>query len=547
MENSSKKIKIHLPDSVLSNIFSKLGLKDLVKTSALSKLWRHEWQLRTDLNFDLCNMFDLNKVQQLPKSIPLFHGFQSEFVTRLDQFMLHYQGNMIDSIRVKFPLSYEHSDDVIGRLVSKGIAKGAKRIELLFAYDTCFLSNLKPYKFSFDMLSGTDSLTYLHLQNCGLERPLEFSGLKNLRTLVLQQVRVKQNRLEGLFSNCIHLVEFALDGYIIASNLSSIEYSCNDDSVHKMNIEAHMLSNFSFRGYKIYNHVGFSGLKNVTTIVLDRHCEFLHPTNIVSLLFSECLELQDVTFKNCKRIYDMNIISPKLRHLKIIECVNTQRIDINALNLASFEYNGYMRRNISVTAPRLLRLFWNAARREKNPYPFGPTITLQHIENLAMIMRTSQVAKVTEILVQYQNLRQLDLSIDGAYDPNMDYFWILDIAMASQHLQKLSVTIKNLHLENSHMVGFKRQRKEYAGFSHNGLKYVELRGCVCSTNVIEMASCLLRNASSLKQITFGSHDKFYIGAGRWTNCSDGCCWYERNLIHENLKNEVHEQCELIIF
>jgi SET domain-containing protein len=97
------------------------------------------------------------------------------------------------------------------------------------------------------------------------------------------------------------------------------------------------------------------------------------------------------------------------------------------------------------------------------------------------------------------------------------------------------------------MVGFKRQRKEYAEISHNDLKYVELRGCVCSTNVIEMASCLLRNASSLKQITFGSHDKFYIGAGRWTNCSDGCCWYERNLIHENLKNEVHEQCELIIF
>jgi hypothetical protein len=88
----------------------------------------------------------------------------------------------------------------------------------------------------------------------------------------------------------------------------------------------------------------------------------------------------------------MNIIGPKLRHLKIIECVNTQRIDINALNLASFEYNGYMRRNISVTAPRLLKIFWNAARREKNPHPFGPTITLQHIQNLAMILSTSQVS-----------------------------------------------------------------------------------------------------------------------------------------------------------
>jgi hypothetical protein len=47
IENMSKKIKIHLPESILSQIFSKLGSKDLVKTSALSKLWRHEWQLRT--------------------------------------------------------------------------------------------------------------------------------------------------------------------------------------------------------------------------------------------------------------------------------------------------------------------------------------------------------------------------------------------------------------------------------------------------------------------------------------------------------------------
>ncbi|KAK2417614.1 hypothetical protein QL285_039895 [Trifolium repens] len=129
----------------------------------------------------------------------------------------------------------------------------------------------------------------------------------------------------------------------------------------------------------------------------------------------------------------------------------------------------------------------------------------------------------------------------------MNFFWILDIAMASPRLQKLSLTIRNVHLENSHMVGFKRQRKEYAGFSHNELKHVELCGCVCSTNVIEFARCLLRNANSLKQITFGSDDKFYVGAGRWTNGSNGCCWFERNLIHEKLKDEVHEPCRLIIF
>lgn len=46
-----------------------------------------------------------------------------------------------------------------------------------------------------------------------------------------------------------------------------------------------------------------------------------------------------------------------------------------------------------------------------------------------------------EYMDQYQNLIQLKLYIGGAYDPNMDCFWILDNAMASQHLQKLSLTM----------------------------------------------------------------------------------------------------------
>jgi len=46
-------------------------------------------------------------------------------------------------------------------------------------------------------------------------------------------------------------------------------------------------------------------------------------------------------------------------------------------------------------------------------------------------------------LVKFQNLRQLELFIEGAYDPNKDYFWILDIAMSSRHLQKLSLTVSN--------------------------------------------------------------------------------------------------------
>jgi hypothetical protein len=88
-------------------------------------------------------------------------------------------------------------------------------------------------------------------------------------------------------------------------------------------------------------------------------------------------------------------------------------------------------------------------------------------------------------------------------------------------------------------------KSEYAGFFHSDLKYVELHGCVCTINAIKFARQLLRNANSLKKITFGSLDKFYIGARRWTTGSNSY-WFERNFIHERLKDEVKGQCELVI-
>jgi hypothetical protein len=431
----SKKLKDELPelpDYVTSYIFSKLNLKDLVKTSALSKLWRHEWELRKELNFDIHNMFD----QGLPKNLtlPLFYVFQSEFAARLDQFMLHYQGKTIHSIRVSFPLDDEHSD-VIDRLITKGMTKGVKHIELLFSCqidDTNIGLELEPYKFSFARLSDTDSLMYLHLQNCCLVLPLEFSGLKNLRTLVLHLVAVKEDFLEGILSNCIHLVDFTLDACafnsdlkiisptllhlkivncevgigeerkidIIASNLSSIEYSCNGCQVHTMNIKADMLSKFSFRGSEISKSVVFSGLKNVTSIVLDGLGEFL--TNIVPRLFSECLQLEDVTFKNCWLMCDLEIISPKLRHLSIIDCsfegLSPFIIAIDAFNLSSFEYSGNTR-VFSIKAPRLTKLFWNATTREETPFAFASYESFRYIENLTMIVSTFQVIKIKSMFV----------------------------------------------------------------------------------------------------------------------------------------------------
>ncbi|CAI8614245.1 unnamed protein product [Vicia faba] len=583
--NGVKKLKsesTELPDCVISHIFSMLSLKNLVKTSALSKQWYHEWELRKDLTFDLHNMFDYNTVPDLPITLPLFQQVQSQFAASLDNFMQKYHGDIISSIRVNFPLGVDHTYAIDG-LIHKGVVKGANRIELLFAYDTDF--KIEPYKFLFPFLSSNNSVTYLHLQNCHIAGPMEFSGLKNLTTLVLHLVPVKQNMFRDLFFNCTHLENFNLNECtflsdlrirsttllhlnidcgriitkvtqarkidIIASNLLSIEYSSKciySRRLHILNIKSHTLCQFNYRCIEISNLVNFSGMKNVTTIVLDGLREYVK-SDVVTHLFSKCLRLEDVTFKKCRFTWgDMKIISAKLRHLGIIDCHynNPYKIDIDALNLSSFEYRGYTMPIISVVAPKLLKVFWDAGFREINVYNFATIVKLHQVENLTMNIGFSLISKIKKDLVGFQNLRHLELFIVGAYNPNMDYFWILDIAMASQHLQKLSLTIKNGHTEISHMVGSQRQRREYVRFIHNGLKYVDLHGCVCSINVIELASHLLRSATLLKQITLSSRHNYYTGAGTRSKGSDGCCWFERNLIHEHLKDEVNEQCQLII-
>ncbi|CAK8562816.1 unnamed protein product [Lathyrus sativus] len=252
---------------------------------------------------------------------------------------------------------------------------------------------------------------------------MEFSGLKNLTTLVLHLLPVEQNMLQDMCLKCIHLHNLTLNECtfrsdlkitsttllhlnincgdiigekinidIIASNLSSVQYSSDclaEFLLHTLNIKSHKLSNFSYTCAQISNLVHFSGLKNVTTIVLDGLMEGdvinfgLREGDVITHLFSKCLQLQHVTISQCWLTCECKIISAKLRHLSILHCFNTNVLDIasngslfeyrghpetrsilsiHALNLSSFEFRGRseMRSIISIEAPKLLKDFWDA-------------------------------------------------------------------------------------------------------------------------------------------------------------------------------------------
>ncbi|WJX85633.1 hypothetical protein P8452_68055 [Trifolium repens] len=208
-----------LPDKILSYILTMLSMKDLLKTSILSRRWCKLWGLRKDLYFDINNV--LGSEEELIK-----HGYlidansryvdlkvsRDEFVKRVDQFLKNFPGTKIDSFLLSFNLNFEQSS-IIDQWISFAIAKGVEKINLLFLRKP-FIPLDERYKFSFDLFSKTDAsnLKHLHLENCHLCHPsnCDFEPFKNLRSLSLLSVKVDEIFIENLLSNCQLLEELSL-------------------------------------------------------------------------------------------------------------------------------------------------------------------------------------------------------------------------------------------------------------------------------------------------------------------------------------------------
>ena len=216
-----------LPDCILSHILTMLPMKDLLKTSVLSRRWCRLWALRRDLYFDIHNvlgsemeLLETGDLIELPRdsTVVCFADFdlsRDEFVNRVDQFVKNFEGTKIDSFLVNFYLDCEHSNN-IDQWISFVIARGVERIDLLFlGRPYAHLSpSPKRYKFSFDLFSKTNASTlkHLHLQNCLVCHitNCDFILFKNLRSLTLGSTKVDELFITSLVSNLELLDELHL-------------------------------------------------------------------------------------------------------------------------------------------------------------------------------------------------------------------------------------------------------------------------------------------------------------------------------------------------
>jgi len=181
---ASKEDRIsQLPDRILSIILSKLPMKDLVKTSALSNRWKHLWALTTNLNFDVDGIFGTNHERPdcSSKHSKHYKEFKLEFVRCVDGFLQNFQGTKIISFKLHF-LKHLGDTSNINRWISSVIGLGIEELELILSGMTLFsyyhhgLLGDEYYRFPDWLLPHpSDSrLKHLHLRTCVLKPPADF-------------------------------------------------------------------------------------------------------------------------------------------------------------------------------------------------------------------------------------------------------------------------------------------------------------------------------------------------------------------------------------
>ncbi|KAJ3709079.1 hypothetical protein LUZ61_012784 [Rhynchospora tenuis] len=183
----------NLPIEILHFILCLMPLKYAIRTSTLSKRWRHLWQINlisaTTLQFG--EDFSCN---QSPK----------QFVTTLDRYLqlhgdrnLHKFGILFSPFDVFFP-NFE-------KWVHTVVEKGVKELEIDLSQG--ILDNMDG-RMSFvinNSLFNGNSLTNLILSRCNFSDPLDSANFVGLTSLSLDHVNLTDEILTNILDNCVSL------------------------------------------------------------------------------------------------------------------------------------------------------------------------------------------------------------------------------------------------------------------------------------------------------------------------------------------------------
>ncbi|XP_056167982.1 F-box/FBD/LRR-repeat protein At1g13570-like isoform X2 [Syzygium oleosum] len=183
MTNELDKIN-QLPGHIMDQILSHLPIKDVVRTSILSRRWRYKWCSVPQLVFD----DQCTRATRIPSLQPSLH---EDLVKIIDKVLLLHNGPI-----QKFKLSHEEfcAASDIDHWILHLSRVSIKEIVL-------DIWTWQYYKIP-SSLFNCQYLIHLELYRCLVKIPSTFEGFHNLESLDLQHVQLSLDGLEALISRC---------------------------------------------------------------------------------------------------------------------------------------------------------------------------------------------------------------------------------------------------------------------------------------------------------------------------------------------------------
>ncbi|CAN4089056.1 unnamed protein product [Withania somnifera] len=362
-----------LPEHILHRILCLLRWPmDLARTSVLSKKWKVIWESFTSFDFDQRHFQFVKPADKWDHLQPLpvekqSSIFKQEFEESLEgielpliqKFILYVENtlaNRLDQLSSiqKFRLHVFFCVDLLTPFMNHWINVATdKNVNEL---DIHAKMNGKFYVLP-KVVFASRTITSLKLYGCGVGN-LDTIKLQNLRKLSMKAMRINENIVHNFVQGCPLIEDMRLINCygLKLLHISSLP-KLNKFEVHErsslksIKIEAPNLETFWFHGKKSSRCklilAGCGNLKNLT----------LRHAHMADKSFQEHIShfplLEKLFLLECHTLHGITILSDKLKKLSLVRCHKLKEANIDAPNLASFEYTGAVLPFSSMNAPGL--------------------------------------------------------------------------------------------------------------------------------------------------------------------------------------------------
>ncbi|KAL8052500.1 hypothetical protein ABFX02_05G008850 [Erythranthe guttata] len=317
-----------LPRDILQQILNFLSQKEAVRISVLSKSWRYNWCIRTNLDLSYNN----------------FRGNKLQFLSVVDNILRRQHDERLSLSEFHLSISQVYPDHTSVFYLKKWVPLltviGVKKFRLsVYMSHTHHAYRKPPLKLP-PVVFGAESLQDLHLENFEFDRKT-IEGIlpwKHLRSLCLQKVYIEDEILQKIILGSPLLETLNVQG----------------DCRRVGTVNLNHLHNLKYLSLQLCERE------------VDQYCSFeIHPPSLetIELRYSNISYHTGDDFRNLHSLFISNVrpssldrlsstIFPCLKRLTISNCFGIEEIKlfINAPNILYFEYHGLKVPSISFAA-----------------------------------------------------------------------------------------------------------------------------------------------------------------------------------------------------